>query len=59
MTETVWVVAANYGDDPHPHVEAVFTDEDSAESLSEQFKDPTAGMGPIAWAVEEMEVDDD
>jgi hypothetical protein len=50
---TVWVVAANYPDDPHPHVEGVYNNRETAEEHEKELREP---LGPSAWGVHEMQV---
>lgn len=56
-TETVHVVASNYADDPHPHVEAVYESEEDAESHMREISDDIRPSAPVAWQHYEMEVD--
>lgn len=53
---TVWVVATNYADDPHPHVEGVFADEDDADEMMEKCRNRFEGPHATAWQKIEMEV---
>jgi len=46
---TVWVVAANYADDPHPHVEGVYDNEEAAREHEKELHDDA--IGPVAWWV--------
>lgn len=55
-TETVWVVASNYADDPHPHIEGVFADEEPARELEKQCGKVTEPPHPVAWWAYEVEV---
>lgn len=54
--QTVHVVVANYDDDPHPHVEAVHSNEDAAEQHMIELGDEREPPHPIAWTREEKEV---
>lgn len=56
-TETVYVVASCYADDPHPHVEAVYSNKDSAELHRKEIADDIRPSAPVAWQVLEQEVD--
>ena len=55
-TETVYVVASNYADDPHPHIEGVFADEAPARELEKQCGKVTEPPHPVAWWVYEEEI---
>ncbi|MCT4573526.1 hypothetical protein N3930_41495 [Bacillus thuringiensis] len=56
--DIVYVVVTNYDDDPHPHVEGVFTDKSAAEELRKQCRSVTEPPHPIAWDVIEQTVDE-
>jgi hypothetical protein len=47
--QTVHVVAANYADDPHPHVEGVYSERRPAELCGRDLASPT----PTTWWVYE------
>jgi len=53
---TVHVVLANYADDPHPHVEAVYDNEEAAEDHEKALGDSTSICAPVSWTVKEMPV---
>lgn len=53
---TVYVVVTNYADDPHPHVEEVFEDEEAADELMERCRSVTKPPHPVAWRKVEKEV---
>lgn len=55
----VYVVAANYMDDPHPHVEAVYDNKDAAERHIEAITDSNSISAPIAWISYDMEIKSD
>lgn len=55
---TVYVVASSYDDDPHPHVEGVFSEEEDANELRKKCADVASPPHPIAWTVIKQEVDD-
>lgn len=52
----VYVVAANYADDPHPHVEGVFLNEEDAKELKKKCAAVNQAPHPVAWQVLEREV---
>lgn len=52
---TVYVVAANYADDPHPHVEGVYANEEAAEEHEKEIRDEA--LGPVAWDVFERQIE--
>lgn len=52
----VYVVATNYADDPHPHIEGVFADLDDADELAEKCRRITTPPHPVAWGVHDVEV---
>jgi hypothetical protein len=54
--ETVYVVASNYADDPHPHIEGVFADEEPARELEKKCGMVTEPPHPVAWWVFEEEI---
>ena len=56
---TVYVVVTNYDGDPHPHVEGVFENEDSADELMEQCAARYEPPYPVAWQKTEQEVEDE
>lgn len=47
---TVYVVAANYVDDPHPHIEAVYDNVDAAEA-HRRWIGENRSCPHIAWGV--------
>jgi len=53
--QTVWVVASNYADDPHPHVEGVYDNEEAAREHEDEIRNEA--LGPIAWWVYEQTVE--
>lgn len=53
---TVWVVAANYADDPHPHIEGVYADEEAAREHEQAITDSISPSAPVAWWVYEQPV---
>lgn len=55
--ETVYVVATNYADDPHPHIEGVFSDAGPAQDLMRDCRKITEAPNPVAWELFEAEVD--
>ena len=55
-SDTVYVVATNYDDDPHPHVEGVFSDCEDAKELKKKCAAVTEPPHPVAWQLFEMEV---
>lgn len=55
--DTVYIVVANYADDPHPHVEGVFGDEDDAKALMDDCRATTRSPHPVAWKLVEADVD--
>lgn len=55
----VHVVAGNYPDDPHPHVEAVYDNEDAAERHMQAITDSNSISAPVAWIKYEMEIRSD
>lgn len=57
--KTVHVVAANYADDPHPHVDAVYDNEDAAEDHKQAITNSISPSGPVAWTTYEMGVRSD
>ena len=54
--ETIWIVAGNYADDPHPHILGVFEDEEPAEELMDDCRQTVGGPHPVAWQKFEREV---
>lgn len=49
--QRVWIVLANYDDDPHPHVEEIYTNEKAAERHKKSIRDAISAAGPVAWKV--------
>lgn len=47
----VYAVVTNYADDPHPHVEDVFEDEDAARELLKQCGNVVGPPHPVAWTL--------
>lgn len=54
--ETIWIVAANFDGDPHPHILGVFESEEPAEDLMDDCRQTIGGPHPIAWQKFEREV---
>jgi len=54
--DTVYVVAANYDDDPHPQVEGIFPHKEQAEDIIEKCRDRFSDPHPIAWQMFEVEI---
>lgn len=52
----VYVVVANYADDPHPHVEAVYRNEEEAEEHRKEIAGSLSPAAPVAWKVAQSEV---
>lgn len=55
----VWAVTGNYADDPHPHVLAVYDNEEAAKEHSKAIRDSIKPSEPVAWGVTEMKLDSD
>jgi hypothetical protein len=55
-SDTVYVVAANYDGDPHPHIEGVWTDKEQAKGMVAQCRQTTIPPHPVAWQMFEVEV---
>lgn len=55
-SRTVHIVLGNYADDPHPHVEGVYNNEDAAEAHKNAIGNALTISGPVAWGVETQEV---
>lgn len=53
---TVWVVAGNYADDPHPHILGVYDDEADADEKMEECRDRFSEPHVVAWDKTEQEV---
>lgn len=49
-TGDLFLVLTSY-DDPHPHVEGVFTDRDDAEDLMDECRAVTGDTNPNAWTL--------
>lgn len=49
--ETVWIVAANFDADPHPHILGVFDEEEPARELMDDCRDRFTEPHPIAWDI--------
>jgi len=54
--ETVWVVAANYADGPHPQVLAVYDNPGSAIEHKEAIRESIKASEPVAWMSAECEI---
>lgn len=54
--DIVWIVAANYADDPHPHVLGVFDDEEDADELMDKCRARYEEPYVVAWEKFEEEV---
>lgn len=52
---TIYIVAANYADDPHPHIEGVFSDPAPAKDLIRDCGKVTQPPHPVAWQLFEAE----
>jgi len=52
----VYIVASNYPDDPHPHIEGVFEDPSKAGELMDDCKARTKSPHPTAWTLYRAEV---
>ncbi len=53
---TVYVVAANYADDPHPHVEGVWKDKEQAKGMMSKCRERFKPPHPVAWQMFEVEI---
>ena len=53
---TVYVVAANHADDPHPHIEAVYDNADAAEAHRHWISEDR-GCPYVAWGVHEQAIE--
>jgi len=49
--DPVWIVVTNYPDDPHPHIEDTFTDEQDARELMDECGATVGGPNPVAWCL--------
>lgn len=54
--DTVYVVAANYDGDPHPHIEGVWRDKEQAEGMIVKCRERFTAPHPIAWQMFEVEI---
>lgn len=53
----VWVVTGNYADDPHPHVLAVYDNEEAAQEHRKAIRDSIKPSEPVAYGITEMQID--
>lgn len=47
----VYAVITNHADDPHPHVEGVFDNEEDARELHKKCGNVVGGPHPVAWTL--------
>lgn len=48
-TEFVYIVAANYPDDPHPHILAVYDNEPAVDEHLRAIEQSIKPSEPVAW----------
>jgi hypothetical protein len=54
----LYLVITTYDDDPHPHLEGVFSSRPDAQELMDRCRAVTETPNPIAWAIEEVSESD-
>ena len=56
---TVYAVTTRRDDDPHSHVEAVYTDKQAAKEHKKAIANNSFQYGAIAWGVHEMDLQEE